>query len=85
MSIFRYDALLGSGDCWVELCKRAMLHGGDNDSTGVMAGAWFGAMYGFRGVSENNYKVFSMITCQSYICFNARSSNLLVVLKSNYC
>ena len=51
-----YDALLGSGDCWVELCKRAMLHGGDNDSTGVMAGAWFGALYGFRGVSKHNYK-----------------------------
>jgi len=31
-----------------------MLHGGDNDSTGTIAGAWYGALYGFRGVSEEN-------------------------------
>ena len=29
-----YDALLGAGDSWEELCLRGMLHGGDNDSTG---------------------------------------------------
>jgi len=26
---------------------QSILHGGDNDSTGTIAGAWFGAFYGF--------------------------------------
>jgi ADP-ribosylarginine hydrolase len=34
---------------------RGMLHGGDNDSTGTIAGAWYGAMKGFDGVFEKNY------------------------------
>ena len=53
----RYDALLGSGASWEQLCRRGMLHSGDNDSTGVIAGACFGAMYGFNGVPQCNYKV----------------------------
>jgi len=36
---------------------RGVLHGGDNDSTGAIACAWFGALYGFTGVPECNYKV----------------------------
>jgi ADP-ribosylarginine hydrolase len=51
-----YDALLASGDNWEELCKRGMLHGGDNDSTGVIAGACFGALYGFAGVPMCHYE-----------------------------
>lgn len=51
-----YDGLLKAGNNWEELCKRAMLHGGDCDSTGVIAGSCFGAMYGFTGVPECNYK-----------------------------
>lgn len=51
-----YDAILGSGDSWIEICKRGILHSGDNDSTGVMAGCWFGAMYGFLGVPDNHHK-----------------------------
>ncbi|XP_013411174.1 protein ADP-ribosylarginine hydrolase isoform X2 [Lingula anatina] len=54
--LISYDALLGSGNSWEKLCERAMLHGGDNDSTGVIAGACYGAMYGFQGVPENHYK-----------------------------
>ena len=34
-----------------------MLHSGDNDSTGTMAGAWFGALYVFYGVPVNNFAV----------------------------
>jgi len=49
--------VLGAGDSWVELCKRGILHGGDNDSTGTIAGALFGAMYGFKEIPECNYKV----------------------------
>ena len=32
-----------------------MLHGGDNDSTGAIAGAWWGAKYGLSLVTSNNY------------------------------
>ena len=55
--IISYDALLGSGDNWEELCLRGMLHCGDSDSTGCIAGSWFGAFYGFKNVPQNNYKV----------------------------
>jgi ADP-ribosylarginine hydrolase len=51
-----YDALLGSNDSWSELCLRGMLHGGDSDSTGTIAAAWFGALYGLKGVPEGHYK-----------------------------
>lgn len=34
-----------------------MFHGGDSDSTGVIAGACYGAMHGFAGVPEGLYKV----------------------------
>ena len=33
-----------------------MFHAGDSDSTGVIAAACFGAMYGYKGVPEGNYK-----------------------------
>lgn len=55
--LIAYDGLLGCHGDWTELCLRAVLHGGDNDSTGCIAGSWFGAVYGFAGVAENNYKV----------------------------
>lgn len=42
--LIAYDGLLGCGGDWKELCLRAMLHGGDNDSTGCIAGSWFGAL-----------------------------------------
>ncbi|KAM4698796.1 ADP-ribosylarginine hydrolase [Rhinophrynus dorsalis] len=51
-----YDAILGSGDNWTELSHRAFFHGGDSDSTAAIAAAWWGAMYGFKGVSKANYK-----------------------------
>lgn len=54
--IIAYDALLGCGGDWNELCSRAMFHGGDSDSTGAIAGFLFGAIYEFSGVSESNYK-----------------------------
>jgi ADP-ribosylarginine hydrolase len=51
-----YDALLNAGKNWKDLMKKAALHGGDNDSTGIIAGSWYGALYGFDGVPELNYK-----------------------------
>ena len=50
-----YDALLSSSD-WKELCLRSMLHGGDSDSTGIIAAACWGAMFGLKGVPEGHYK-----------------------------
>ena len=52
-----YDALLGSKGDWKELCYRSMIHGGDNDSTGCIAGSWYGAVYGFNQVNPKLYEV----------------------------
>ncbi|KAK1151996.1 ADP-ribosylarginine hydrolase isoform X2 [Acipenser oxyrinchus oxyrinchus] len=49
------DSLLGAGPDWEELCNRAMFHGGDSDSTGVIAGCCWGLLHGFEGVPEGNY------------------------------
>ena len=54
------DPPLGEEDekqrMWIDLCERSMLHGGDSDSTGIIAAACWGAMEGFNGVPENHYK-----------------------------
>ena len=39
-----------------------MLHGGDNDTTGTICGAFFGVLQGFKGVPEINYN-----KCEDYI------------------
>ena len=31
------------------------MHGGDNDSTGTIAGAWYGAYYGWKDVPKIHY------------------------------
>ena len=46
-----------------------MLHGGDNDSTGCLAGAWYGALYGLNGVSKNNYDVIIFVFPQNLKSF----------------
>ena len=51
-----YDALLAADGDWEKLCHHGMLHGGDNDSSGVIAGFCYGAMYGFNEVPDNNHK-----------------------------
>ena len=51
-----YDALLSCGDSWEELCRRSMFHGGDSDSTGIIAAACWGAMYGYKDVPLGHYK-----------------------------
>ncbi|XP_056882650.1 ADP-ribosylhydrolase ARH1-like [Takifugu flavidus] len=49
------DALLGAGSDWEELMSRAAFHGGDSDSTAVIACCLWGLLYGFQGVPEGNY------------------------------
>eukprot|EP00033_Pygsuia_biforma_P002004 GCRY01002229.1.p1 GENE.GCRY01002229.1~~GCRY01002229.1.p1 ORF type:complete len:439 (+),score=85.57 GCRY01002229.1:80-1396(+) len=53
--LIAYDALLGCAGEWRSLVLAAVLHGGDNDSTGTIAAAWFGAYYGFKGVPKCHY------------------------------
>ncbi len=42
---------------WKDLCHKSMIHGGDSDSTGCIAAGWYGALYGFKEVNDNNHKV----------------------------
>ena len=69
--LIAYDALLGAifdkprdrlapendpdAVRWEQLCLRGTLHGGDSDSTAILASAWYGALYGFAGVPKNHY------------------------------
>lgn len=41
-----YDSLLYAKNDWNKLLETACLHAGDSDSTGTIAGAWFGGLYG---------------------------------------
>jgi hypothetical protein len=41
-----------------------VLHGGDSDSTGTMAAAWYGTQHGFKGISH----------CL-FVCFNNLEPN----------
>ncbi|KAL8561660.1 hypothetical protein ACOMHN_001392 [Nucella lapillus] len=51
-----YDALLGANWDWAELCNRSMFHGGDSDSTGIIAACCYGATKGFEGVPSGNHQ-----------------------------
>jgi len=56
--IISYDAVLGSGNDWEKLVERGVLHYGDNDSTGAISCAWFGALYGYPDAQkyQQNWK-----------------------------
>ncbi|XP_005168053.1 inactive ADP-ribosyltransferase arh2 isoform X2 [Danio rerio] len=41
-----YDALLAAGSDWEELCRRAILHGGESSATGLISGCLFGLLHG---------------------------------------
>ena len=45
---------MASKDNWTELAHRAFFHGGDSDSTGIIAGSLYGALYGYTGVFDKN-------------------------------
>ncbi|KAL7870008.1 hypothetical protein AOLI_G00139960 [Acnodon oligacanthus] len=49
------DALLGAGSNWEELMNRVAFHGGDSDSTAVIACCCWGLLYGTEGVPPGNY------------------------------
>ena len=54
--IIAYDCLIDSGPNWEKLIIYAMLHYGDTDTTGAIAGGWYGALYGFTDVPVNLIK-----------------------------
>lgn len=54
-----------------------MFHGGDSDSTGVMAACWFGVMYGVDGVPKSNYKVRKFLLM--------RLHTIIELLNDNHC
>ncbi|XP_042314224.1 protein ADP-ribosylarginine hydrolase-like protein 1 isoform X1 [Sceloporus undulatus] len=51
-----YDALLGCGTDWTELCNRAMFHGGESAATGAIAGCLYGLLYGLSKVPKGLYQ-----------------------------
>ncbi|XP_060089696.1 inactive ADP-ribosyltransferase ARH2 [Heteronotia binoei] len=51
-----YDALLGCGGDWAELCNRAMFHGGESAATGTIAGCLYGLLYGLNKVPKSLYQ-----------------------------
>ncbi|XP_077338969.1 inactive ADP-ribosyltransferase ARH2 isoform X1 [Lithobates pipiens] len=51
-----YDALLGAGGDWKEVCSRAMFHGGESGATGSIAGCLFGLLYGVNNVPKGLYQ-----------------------------
>ncbi|KAG8521151.1 [Protein ADP-ribosylarginine] hydrolase-like protein 1 [Galemys pyrenaicus] len=51
-----YDALLGAGGSWTELCQRAMFHGGESGATGSIAGCLFGLLHGLDAVPAGLYQ-----------------------------
>lgn len=51
--IMAYDAVLDSGGVWEKLILYSMLHPGDSDTVGAIAGGIFGAYYGYGDVPIN--------------------------------
>jgi ADP-ribosylglycohydrolase len=58
--IMAYIALLDCEGNWEKLVYYAMLHGGDSDTVGAIAGGLFGAFYGMNNVSEHLLKHIEM-------------------------
>jgi ADP-ribosylarginine hydrolase len=48
--IISYLAFRFCGDSWERFIHYAAVHGGDSDSTGAIAGAWFGAKFGLASL-----------------------------------
>lgn len=62
--IIAYDAFLDAKDSWNKLIVYSMLHVGDSDTTGTIAGGFYGAYYGFNNVSKvmlQNFRQFDEI------------------------
>jgi ADP-ribosylglycohydrolase len=58
--IIAYDCLLDAKDNWDKLVIYSMLHVGDSDTTGTIAGAFFGASYGITKIAKIMVSNFKM-------------------------
>lgn len=58
--IMAYFALLDSKGQWEKLVYYSMLHGGDSDTVGAIAGGLYGAVYGMIDVQEHLLKYLEM-------------------------
>jgi ADP-ribosylglycohydrolase len=54
--IMAYDGLLECSGNWEKLIYYTMLHCGDSDTVGAIAGGLYGSVYGFGNVPENMMK-----------------------------
>lgn len=50
--IIAYDCLADSNKNWEKLIVYSMLHIGDTDTTGCIAGGWYGALYGYDDIPK---------------------------------
>ena len=50
--IIAYDCLIDAKNNWEKLIVYAMLHIGDTDTTGCIAGGWYGALYGYDDIPK---------------------------------
>lgn len=54
--IMAYDAVLDCDGCWEKLIVYSMLHSGDSDTIGAVAGALYGAVYAFGDVPDKLHR-----------------------------
>jgi ADP-ribosylglycohydrolase len=54
--IIAYDSLIDSRHKWEKMVFYSCLHSGDTDTTGCIAGSWYGALYGFGDVPIKTMK-----------------------------
>ena len=55
-TIMAYDSLLDAENVWEKVIIYSALHFGDSDTVAAIACSWYGAIYGFGDVPENNLK-----------------------------
>jgi ADP-ribosylarginine hydrolase len=58
--IMAYNAVLDCDGNWEKLVYYSMLHGGDSDTVGAIAGGFYGAIYGSSDVPEHLLKHLEM-------------------------
>lgn len=74
--IIAYDCLLMSKSNYEQLIYTSMINIGDSDTIGSIASAWYGALYGFKGVpkslinkSEKNYNIIKKMSKLLYYIY----------------
>jgi ADP-ribosylarginine hydrolase len=59
--IYAYDSLILAKDNIYKLILLSALHCGDNDTTGIIAGCWYGSYYGMSNIPNNLFKHLELI------------------------